>query len=57
MYILRDELEMSLERVAQEVNRKDHTTVIHAYEKIENLRKEDSRLDEKINTTLKILRG
>ena len=57
MYILRTELELPLEKVAKEVNRKDHTTVIHACEKIEKLRKEDPRLNEKINTTLKILKS
>lgn len=57
MYILRTELELPLEKVAKEVNRKDHTTVIHACEKIEKLRKEDPRLNEKINTTLKMLKG
>ena len=39
MYILRKELSMPLERVAKEVNRNDHTTVIHACEKIENSRR------------------
>lgn len=57
MYILRTELELPLEKVAREVNRKDHTTVIHACEKIEELRKEDPRLDEKVNTSLKLLRS
>jgi chromosomal replication initiator protein len=57
MYILRNELEMPLERVAKEVNRKDHTTVIHACEKIDSLREENSRFDEKVNSCLKMLRG
>lgn len=57
MYILRTELEMPLERVAKEVNRKDHTTVIHACEKIEELREEDNNLDEKINRCLTVLRS
>lgn len=57
MYILRKELDMPLERVAKEVNRKDHTTVIHAYEKIEELRKNDRRTDEKIDKCIKILRS
>jgi chromosomal replication initiator protein len=57
MYILRKELDMPLERVAREVNRKDHTTVIHAYEKIGKLRETDSRLDEKIDKCIKILKS
>lgn len=57
MYILRKELDMPLERVAREVNRKDHTTVMHAYEKIKELRESDSRENERIETCLKILRS
>ncbi len=57
MYILRTELELPLEKVAREVNRKDHTTVIHACEKIETLIEENSRIAEKIDNCIKILRG
>lgn len=49
MFILREELGMSLERVAREVNRKDHTTVLHACEKVNKLIEEDSRFAEKID--------
>lgn len=48
MYLLRTELEMPLEKVARQVNRKDHTTVLHACEKIEGMMKEDSKFDDKI---------
>ena len=48
MYILRKELNLPLERVAKEVNRKDHTTVIHAYKQISEKVEKDSRLAEKI---------
>jgi chromosomal replication initiator protein len=50
MYILRTELEMPLEKVAREVNRKDHTTVLHACEKIEGMINDDSRFAEKVQT-------
>jgi chromosomal replication initiator protein len=56
MYILRKELELPLERVAKEVNRKDHTTVLHAYDKIAKKIENDSRFGEKIKSCLKILR-
>jgi len=56
MYILRSELGMPLERVAREVNRKDHTTVLHACEKIKALREKDSRFDEKIQNCFKLIR-
>jgi chromosomal replication initiator protein len=55
MYILRNELELPLEKVAHEVNRKDHTTVLHACEKIEGMIEEDSRFKEKIETCKRYL--
>jgi len=57
MYILRTELELPLEKVAKEVNRKDHTTVIHACEKIEGLIEENTRIAEKVDKCIKILRN
>ncbi len=56
MYILRNELGMPLERVAKEVNRKDHTTVLHACEKIQNLRDKDTRFNEKMLSCFKLIR-
>jgi chromosomal replication initiator protein len=50
MYMLRKELELPLERVAREVNRKDHTTVLHAYKQISLRIEKDSRFAEKIET-------
>jgi chromosomal replication initiator protein len=55
MYILRNELELPLEKVAREVNRKDHTTVLHACEKIENMMEGDSRFKEKVETCKRYL--
>ena len=55
MYILRNELELPLEKVAREVNRKDHTTVLHACEKIEKMINEDSRFKEKVETCKRYL--
>jgi chromosomal replication initiator protein len=48
MYLLREELRLPLEKVAREVNRKDHTTVLHACEKIENLMEEDNIVRERV---------
>lgn len=48
MFILREELDLPLERVAKEVNRKDHTTVIHACKQISERIEKDSRFAEKI---------
>jgi chromosomal replication initiator protein len=48
MFLLRQELDLPLERVAKEVNRKDHTTVLHACEKITKRIESDSRFAERI---------
>ncbi len=55
MYILRDVLELPLEKVAKHVNRKDHTTVLHACEKINNQMKEDKRFEEKVEKCKQML--
>ncbi|MCC7289715.1 chromosomal replication initiator protein DnaA [bacterium] len=48
MYLLREELQLPLEKVAKEVNRKDHTTVLHACEKIGEMIEKEVRFKEKI---------
>ena len=35
MYLLREELNLSYPKIAKELNKKDHTTAIHACDKIE----------------------
>lgn len=55
MFLLRDILEYPLERVAREVNRKDHTTVLHACNKVESLVKKDPRFKEKIEKCKRML--
>lgn len=55
MYILRSQLDLPLERVAREVNRTDHTTVLHACEKIEKLKSTDQRFKDKLNKSIKTL--
>lgn len=57
MYILRKELDLPLERVAQEVNRKDHTTVLHACKKIEALTIKEPRFNEKLDKCMRILKS
>jgi chromosomal replication initiator protein len=49
MYILRDDLNCSFPFIGRKFNGKDHTTVIHAYNKIRKEIKEDERLEEEIN--------
>ncbi len=55
MYILRDTLEYPLEKVAKQVNRKDHTTVLHACERIKKRMDEDKRFTEKIEKCQQII--
>jgi len=57
MYILRQELNYKLEEIAQILNRKDHTTVIHGIDKIgskrltdESFRTQLTNLTENLNT-------
>ena len=44
MYIARNKTSESLQQIGHAFNRKDHTTVIHAYKKIENLLESDLRV-------------
>lgn len=48
MYILRNELQISLESTARLVGRKDHTTVLNACSVVEKRLKEDSSFAEKV---------
>ncbi len=49
MFFLRTELDLNLEEVAYITKRKDHTTVIHAVNKIQNLIMKDSSFKEEID--------
>lgn len=49
MYILREDLGLPLKEAAVAVKRTDHTTVIHAVEKIEKEMKDDDNLRQKID--------
>ncbi len=48
MYLLREEQKMNFEAIAQVLNRKDHTTVIHAVNKIAGLLVNNSNLRQQI---------
>lgn len=57
MYLTRELTELSLPKIGEEFNR-DHTTVIHACEKIsEELQGGDSKLEEKIDRIKNIILG
>ena len=49
MYLFREELKSSFPFIGRKFNGKDHTTVIHAYNKIYREIKTDEKLEEEIN--------
>ncbi len=50
MYLLKKELGLTLIQVAETLNRKDHTTALHAEQKISNLILRDPNLKKEIDT-------
>jgi len=48
MYLLRKELELPLEQIARELNRSDHTTVLHAIERVEAKMEEDADFKDRV---------
>jgi chromosomal replication initiator protein len=57
MFLLRQDLNISYPFIGQKFGQKDHTTVIHAYKKIDNLIKKDDRIDNEIKGIRGILYG
>ncbi len=55
MYILRKELHMKYEEVAMALKRKDHTTVMYAFQKISSLCMKDASLREQIDRIVQSL--
>lgn len=53
MYITRELTDLSLPRIGDEFGGRDHSTVIHAYDKIEKDMKEDTSFKIKINNLIK----
>ena len=48
MYLCRKITDASLPKIGQAFGGRDHTTVIHAYEKIEKMRKEDKSFESQL---------
>ena len=44
MYIMREEMKSSYPQIGQELGGRDHTTAMHAYDKISNILTEDEKL-------------
>ena len=57
MYLLRTELNLPFLEVAHILNRKDHTTVMHAVSKIEELKTSNETLEQEIEEIIKGVRG
>jgi chromosomal replication initiator protein len=57
MYILREEFKYKLEQTAYFLNRKDHTTVIHAVDKIQSKIMVDDSFKEQINILIEDLKS
>ena len=55
MYLLEKELGLTLAKVAETLNRKDHTTALHAKQKISNLILRDPNLKKEIDTIIQSL--
>lgn len=49
MYILREDLHMSYPTIGQKLGGRDHTTVIHSYEKVKNNIKDDIQLKDDLD--------
>lgn len=56
MYILRDDFDISFPSIGEKVGNRDHSTVIHSYEKIKNDIKTDPGLAQEINQIRSMLK-
>ena len=56
MYILREYFDVSYPTIGEKLGGKDHTTVIHSYEKIKKERKNDPYLNKEIEDVYNILK-
>ena len=57
MYLSRELTDLSLPKIGEEFGGRDHTTVIHAYDKITKDIEEDAAFKEKIETIIKELKS
>ncbi len=56
MYLLREDLDISFPSIGEKVGNRDHSTVIHSYEKIKNDLKTDPELTQEINQIRSMLK-
>jgi chromosomal replication initiator protein len=55
MFLIREEIAMSLPAIGQVFGGRDHTTVLHSYEKISNEAKEDPRVSDDVSRLRELL--
>ena len=57
MYLSRELTDSSLPKIGDEFGGRDHTTVIHAHEKISKLLQTDSQLQRQIKEITRTIKG
>jgi len=57
MYLARELTDFSLPKIGEEFGGRDHTTVIHAHEKISKMIQNDGQLQKKIEEIQSILKS
>lgn len=57
MYLCRELTDLSLPKIGEEFGGRDHTTVIHAYDKISSDIEKDLELKQKINSIIEDIKG
>lgn len=57
MYLIRDMTNLSLEQIGDKIFSRDHSTVMHSIQRVEERRKEDPVYDNDIKTIIENIRG
>lgn len=57
MYLIREEVELPFIQIAGYFGKRDHTTAMHSYEKIENLVESDNQMRQEVLTIRQMLYG
>ena len=57
MYLSRELTELSLPKIGEQFGGRDHTTVIHAYDKISKEIEDDAKLKRKIDNLIREIKG
>jgi len=57
MFLMREEIEMPFIQIAGYFGKRDHTTAMHSYEKIENLVESDNQMRQEVLTIRQMLYG